>query len=114
MNTSELDQAIEVVGSEATLQFMLLEVVKACKPDFLKGFKTHTTSGRSLYEFFLDTEECPYALESPYYMEVERHGAGYKMTIGICFVGTCGEGADFEFSDSFDLIGNGPTSEWMH
>jgi len=114
MKNSDIDKAIEVVGSERALHAMLLEVVKAWGPDFLEGFSEHTESGGSVYDFFLDREECSSAPESPFYMDVKRHGAGYMMTIGICFDGTCGEGADFEFTNSFDLIGNGPCSQWIH
>jgi len=114
VKAADIDKAIEVVGSERVLHSMLLEVAKVWDPDFLDGYSEHANSGGSVYDFFLDQEEDGSFPESPFYLEVEPHGAGYKLTIGYCFGETCGEGADFEFSNSFNLIGNGPSSQWIH
>ena len=114
MKKSDIDKAIEVVGSEGAFHFMLWEIVKVWEPDFLKGLSEHMDSGGTVYDFFQDQEDWFGSQESPIYLEMTRHGAGYKMTIGICFDGTCGEGADFEFSNSHELMGNGPSSQWIH
>lgn len=114
MKSSDIDKAIEVVGSETALHLMLLEVAKVWEPDFLKGYSEHANSGGSVCDFFLNQEEDSSFSESPFYLEVEPHSTGYKLTIGYCIGETCGEGADFEFSNSFDLIGNGPSSQWIH
>lgn len=109
-----IDKAIEPVGSERVLRLMILEANKVWDPILLKGYSKHANSGGSVYDFFLDKEKDSSSLESPYYLKLKRHDAGYKLTIGFCFQGTCGEGADFEFSNSFDLIGNGPRSLYVH
>lgn len=114
MKSSDIDKAIKVAGSEGGLHLMLLEVVKVWNPDFLNGYSEHVNSGGSVYDFFLNQEEDSSFSGSPFYLEVEPHGTCYKLTIGYCLEETCGEGADFEFSNSFDLIGNGPSSQWIH
>jgi hypothetical protein len=39
---------------------------------------------------------------------VERDGDGYRMDIGICCGGDCGEGAEFSFDKDGKLIGDSP------
>ncbi len=45
---------------------------------------------------------------NPEHLRVERNGDGYRMDIGICIGGNCGEGAEFMFDADGMLIGDSP------
>ena len=114
MNPSELNKALKKVGSEQVLHAMLVEMANAWDGAFLQGFPEHIASGGTIHNFFPTKNEDYYTEKSPIYFYVKRHWLNYKVTIGICFGGTCGEGAEFRFSRKFALLENEPSTTWIH
>lgn len=98
MNQTDINEAIQVVGSEEKLNKMVLQVARMWKAIFLRGLISHLKAGKSLAEFFIkdDPNLHPYDA-NPEHLRVERIGDGYCMDIGICICGDCGEGGKFMF-----------------
>lgn len=109
MNQEDINEAIEVVGSEEKLNKMVLQVAKMWKAIFLRGLISHLKAGKSLAEYFINDEPNIYIDDAnPEHLRVERDGDGYCMDIGICIGGNCGEGAEFMFDADGMLIGDSP------
>lgn len=109
MHQKDINKAIEVVGTEEKLNKMVLQVAKMWKAIFLRGLISHLKAGKSLAEFFIidDPNLHPYDA-NPEHLRVERDGDGYRMDIGICCAGDCGEGAEFSFDKDGVMIGDSP------
>lgn len=114
MKPSQLKKALKKVRSEQVLHAMLVEMSNTWDGEFLKGFPEHIASGGTIHNFFPTKNDRYYTEKSPIYFYVKRHWLSYKVTIGICFGGTCGEGAEFRFSRKFALLGNGPSTVSIH
>jgi hypothetical protein len=114
MNPSEFKKAVKAAGSETVLQEMLLQIANVWDAEFLEGFSEHISQGGTIRNFFSNKYKRYGTENSPVYIEVKRHFFSYKVRIGICFGGTCGEGAEFKFSRKFEMLGDCPTLEWIH
>jgi hypothetical protein len=114
MKPSQWKKAIKAVGSENVLQAMMLQIANVWDAMFLEGFREHVASGGTIQNFFSQKNERYGSEKSPVYLEVKRHWFSYKVTIGICFGGTCGEGAEFKFSRKFEMMEGGPIKTWIH
>jgi hypothetical protein len=114
MKPSEWKKAVKTVGSEKVLEAMLLQIANVWDAMFLDGFAEHISAGTSAQSFFSNKNGRYGDEKSPLYFEVKRRLFHYKVTIGICFGGTCGEGAEFKFSRKFELMENGPANTWIH
>jgi hypothetical protein len=111
MNQEDINKAIKVVGSEEKLNKMVLQVAKMWKAIFLRGLISHLKAGKSLAEFFINDDPNIYLDDAnPEHLRVERDGDRYRMDIGICCGGDCGEGAEFSFDADGMLIGDSPTN----
>jgi hypothetical protein len=53
MNQKDINQAIQVVGSEEKLNKMVLQVARMWKAIFLRGLISHLKAGKSLAEYFI-------------------------------------------------------------
>jgi hypothetical protein len=115
MNQKDINEAIQVVGSEEKLNKMVLQVAKMWKAIFLRGLISHLKAGKSLAEYFIidDPNLHPYDA-NPEHLSVERNGDGYCMDIGIYICGDCGESGKFMFDADGVMSDDSPPGFVIH
>jgi hypothetical protein len=115
MNQEDINKAIKVVGSEEKLNKMVLQVAKMWKAIFLRGLISHLKAGKSLAEFFINDDPNIYLDDAnPEHLRVERDGDGFRMDIGICCGGDCGESGKFMFDADGKLNDDSPPDFVMY
>lgn len=116
MTSEELQDAIQVVGNEETLQQMLLKVREIWLADVLDGLPAHLAGGGNLESFFIRPERPGMypGTENPEYLIVERSSEGFEMQIGISYPGDCGHGAEFRFTSDFQIQEDEPPQMTIH
>lgn len=116
MTEKEFRKVASKVGGEDALGSMLLEIVRVWPVEFLDGLANHLSRDPSVISYLMTKCPCPAddPPNSPIYLGVRRRLRGYRVGIGVCFGGLCGEGAEFAFSWNRRLTTEGPVREWIH
>lgn len=116
MTPKEYKKAIRVVGTEACLTGMLLQVAGARPEMLLADLPGHLADGGTLETYFNPCEEDAMAFSktSPFYLSIKKESERFEVTVGVCFGGECGEGAEYHFDRTFRLLAEQPVSHWIH